>query len=668
MRPRFSPFILVGLILSASVAAAEDSPRHAELLRFLYGGVPRAVTSSAASADVSGATGRRILAEQRVAIDFGALDGAGAARLPLLDQRVYDLVRTDIERRGAGGTGGAGDMAWRGKVVDPLWGDVGSATLTVQGDLLAGLIVMPDAVYEIEPTAEGEHRLIQVDSAVGTCAGAALPDVPARTPMERRTAAAEAEAAGARSRLTANAEGPTRLDLLVIWTPEARVGLGGTRQVRLLVQNAVDVANTAFINSRVDARLNLVHAREGFRETGNPETDLLAFQRDRTIAALRKSVGADLVSLFVNQMIGACGIGFLMTDDAFSREFQPWTYSVVKRACGSLVLAHEVGHNMSCNHDRQNSEPEFALFPYSFGFISEGQFRTVMSYGNNCSICPSVENFSNPEVTRGGIATGVAGETDNARALNNTRELVSTFETLQACKPGPNNLCLLNKRFRVELFWENQFNNTQGAGAAVSRTDAAGFFTFGDASNIELMVKMLDFGDAIKVFYGQLTNLKFSLIITDTLNGASKVYENTAKECGAIDQSAFMSATSFLAVGKGPTAPATTCRKDKNNLCLLNNRFQVNVAWRNPGNNTSGLGGAVPISGLTGAFFFTDASNLELMVKAIDLGDRIDIFYGTLSDLEYTITVTDTVTGGVKTYLNPAGNYCGGLDGNAFPR
>ncbi len=673
MRLKLPPFALLAslalsLVLGASEASAE-APRHAELLRFLYGGAPRPATAATA-AGISGATGRQILAEQRVAIDFGALDGS--PRLPLLDQRVYDLVRTGIERRGAGGMGDMGDrgdMAWRGKVVDPLWGDVGTATLTLQGDLLAGLIVMPDAVYEIEPTADGEHRLIQVGSAIGTCAGAALPDVPARTPMERRETTAQAEAAGDRARLTANAEGPTRLDILVVWTPEARVGLGGTRQVRLLVQNAVDVANTSFINSRVDARLNLVHAREvNFPETGNPETDLLAFQRDRNIAALRKSVGADLVSLFVNQMIGACGIGFLMTNDAFSREFQPWTYSVVKRACGSLVLAHEVGHNMSCNHDRQNSEPEFALFPYAFGFISEGQFRTVMAYGNNCSICPSVENFSNPEVTRGGLATGVAGQTDNARALNNTRELVSTFETLQPCKPGPNNLCLLNKRFRVELFWENQFNNTQGTGAAVSRTDAAGFFTFGDPSNIELMVKMLDFGDAIKVFYGQLTNLKFSLIITDTVNGASKVYENTAKECGAIDQSAFNSASSFLAVGKGPATLAAACRKDKNNLCLLNNRFQVSVAWRNPGNNTSGVGGAVPISGLTGAFYFTDASNLELMVKAIDLGDRIDIFYGTLSDLEYTITVTDTVTGGVKTYLNPAGNYCGGLDGNAFPR
>ena len=29
--------------------------------------------------------------------------------------------------------------------------------------------------------------------------------------------------------------------------------------------------------------------------------------------------------------------------------------------------------------------------------------------------------------------------------------------------------------------------------------------------------------------------------------------------------------------------------------------------------------------------------------------------------------VTDTTTGAVKTYQNPAGRYCGGLDNSAFP-
>lgn len=659
--------ILVSLLLLslAAVPAAAD-----DLIRFLDDDdSPKLAiagsTGSTGSAASSAEEVTRVLAERRIAVAAAALEGS--PRLPLLDERVYDLRRTDLELRGPS------DFAWRGKVVDAERGEVGTATLTVLDGLMAGLIVLGDTLYEIEPTPSGGHRLIQVDTATGTCGGQVKPDLPVRSPRQRQAARMAAETAGGGSgkARAENAAATTRLDLLALWTPAARNGLGGTRQVRLVVQNSVDVTNTSFINSRIDARVNLVHAREvNYAETGNPETDLFWVKNDRSVAALRKTVGADMVSMFVNQMTGACGIGFLMTNDAYTPEFAPWAYSTVKRACGALVLAHELGHNLSCNHDVQNSEPEYSLFPYAFGHIVEGSFRTVMAYNNTCTTCPWVENFSNPDVSRDGKPTGIPGQRDNARAINNTRDLVASFAAVQACKPGPNNLCLLNKRFRVELFWENQYNNTQGIGSALPRSDAAGFFTFGDPSNIELMVKMLDFGDTIKVFYGQLTNLKFSLIVTDTATGSAKVYSNTARECGAIDQAAFSSSRSFLAVGTAPApaAAAAACKKDKSTLCLLNNRFQIKVAWRNPGNGTSGTGGAVPISGVTGAFYFTDAGNLELMTKVIDYGDRIDIFYGTLSDLEYTITVTDTKTGAVKTYQNPAGTFCGGQDGNAFPR
>lgn len=653
---------LCALLLAALPAAAEEAPR-ADLFRFLDGEASRDLVSV-----TSMAAGREIVAGRRVAVDPSALERP--FRMRLLDERDYEMEATGIERRGPA------DFAWRGKVVDPVLGEVGTATLTVMGDLMAGLVVTTDAVYEIEPGAPGEHRLLQVENAVESCGGAVLPDVAPKSPQQRQAAriaalaaaaaAAEAQAAGPTAGLAAS----VRLDLLAIWTPEARIGAGGSRQMQVLVQNGVDVANTAFLNSQIDARVNLVHAREmKIPESGHSDEDLNAFRENREVAALRKSVGADLVTLFVHKMLDACGIGYLMTRDSFSQEFEPYAYTVLKRACGGLTLAHEIGHNMGAHHDRPNAgNADLALFPFAFGYTLDGQFRTVMAYGNNCTSCPWVENFSNPNVSRNGHATGVAGQTDNAQVLNATKGLTSTYLTLplQACKKGKNNLCLLGNRFRVELFWENQFNNTQGAGTAVPRTDAAGFFTFGDPSNLELMVKLLDFGDVVKVFYGQLTNLRFSLIVTDTRTGASKVYENTPRECGGIDQSAFAASSAALALS---TAPSTSgCRKDKSTLCLLKDRFAVKVDWRNPGNGTSGTGGAVPISNVTGAFWFTDAGNLELMAKLIDYGDRIDFFYGTLSDLEYTITVTDTSSGQVKTYRNPAGNFCGGQEGSAFPR
>ncbi|HYG62977.1 MAG TPA: hypothetical protein VEL74_10380, partial [Thermoanaerobaculia bacterium] len=181
-------------------------------------------------------------------------------------------------------------------------------------------------------------------------------------------------------------------------------------------------------------------------------------------------------------------------------------------------------------------------------------------------------------------------------------------------------------------------------------------------SNTELILKVLDFGDVVKIFYGQLTNLRFTLIVTDTQTGTSRVYGNTPGECGAIDQSAFAGS------GAAPisAAKAGPCRPGPGTLCLMGNRFEVTAEWRNPGDGSSGQAGAVPLSALTGAFWFGDRNNLEVMTKILDLGGRIDFFYGTLSDLEYTLTVTDTATGTVKTYRNPAGTYCGGLDDAAF--
>jgi hypothetical protein len=41
-------------------------------------------------------------------------------------------------------------------------------------------------------------------------------------------------------------------------------------------------------------------------------------------------------------------------------------------------------------------------------------------------------------------------------------------------------------------------------------------------------------------------------------------------------------------------------------------------------------------------------------------------FYGALSNVEYTLTVTDTTTGAVRTYRNPVGNFASVGDTGAF--
>ena len=40
--------------------------------------------------------------------------------------------------------------------------------------------------------------------------------------------------------------------------------------------------------------------------------------------------------------------------------------------------------------------------------------------------------------------------------------------------------------------------------------------------------------------------------------------------------------------------------------------------------------------------------------------------WGSLSNLEYTLRLTNMETGVTRTYHNPPGKFCGGLDNNAF--
>jgi hypothetical protein len=268
------------------------------------------------------------------------------------------------------------------------------------------------------------------------------------------------------------------------------------------------------------------------------------------------------------------------------------------------------------------------------------------------------------------------------------------------CLPSRNVACANHGRFSISVSWQNQFNNTSGSGVVVTHasTDETVAFSFGDPANIELLVKILNFGNVVKLFYGELTDLHFQMTVTDTAHGTAKVYANTPGDCGAIDGNAFpgqgagpaddpgeaaagdspisggfgtIGVTGAAAVSGVPAAAAAaaaagSCRPSATTLCLLGGRFAANVTWQNQFTGVIGSGIAGPLSSLTGTFYFTDPTNTELLVKAIDFGDHVAIFYGSLSNLQYSLQVTDTSTGGTKTYFNPPGTFCGGLDA-AFP-
>ncbi len=246
------------------------------------------------------------------------------------------------------------------------------------------------------------------------------------------------------------------------------------------------------------------------------------------------------------------------------------------------------------------------------------------------------------------------------------------------CFPGGTSLCLAGGRFKVETAWRTLDGRT-GAGQAVKLTGDTGYFWFFDASNVEAVVKVLNacsFNQRFWVYAGGLTDVQVDLTVTDTTSGAVRTWRNpqgTAFQpiqdsaafatCGA----AGASTASELEVESLAertvddlaqiVAATGTCASGPTSLCLAGNRFRVDVTWKMH-NGQTGTGQAIPLTADTGYFWFFGATNGERgskVLNACTFNNKFWVYAGGLTDVETKITVTDTMTGAVKTYQNPQG-------------
>ena len=97
-----------------------------------------------------------------------------------------------------------------------------------------------------------------------------------------------------------------------------------------------------------------------------------------------------------------------------------------------------------------------------------------------------------------------------------------------SCTPSPERLCLAGGRFAVEVDWRD-FQGGAGRGQALARGADSGLFWFFAPTNLELMVKVLDgcgVNDRFWVFAAATTDVEYHLRVTDTANGAVRVWDN----------------------------------------------------------------------------------------------------------------------------------------------
>ncbi|QOJ01518.1 MAG: hypothetical protein HRU70_13905 [Phycisphaeraceae bacterium] len=216
-------------------------------------------------------------------------------------------------------------------------------------------------------------------------------------------------------------------DMGIWYTVAARTAMGGTNPANAECQLATDRQNESYINSGINARARLVFRGViTYTESGNSSTDLGRW-RDPSDGfldgahATRDAENVDFAVLFVDQL-DACGRAYCTADAASAFGVVAWSC-----ASGNLSHAHEVGHNQGCDHDPDNITSGCAWANYGYGHRFTGtngtQYRTVMAYAPGSR----VSQFSNPNVTFQGTATGTATR-DNARIINNRDRTCENFE------------------------------------------------------------------------------------------------------------------------------------------------------------------------------------------------------------------------------------------------
>ncbi|SDD06876.1 M12 family metallo-peptidase [Aquimonas voraii] len=317
---------------------------------------------------------------------------------------------------------------WRGSLDDA--GDY-PAVLSVSGDAVAGFISAPEGIWELVPsTVAGESWLIELD-------GDRLP--PCRGPVDPGPQAFSSAAAGKPGAAQALMDSGDQVDVLLMYSPAARDAAGGVSQISAQAQAAVDSANTVFANSGMRMRFRVVGIEllEGWVEgTSSASTELGLFRSNASQQARRNALAADMVSLLVANLPGACGIGYVMRSPGAG--FAGSAVQITDRDCavGNLSWVHEHGHNMGFEHDPANgTSPTSASYPWSFGHYVEGQgaqsYRTVMAYQCPAGGCTRRPHFSSPRVSFNGFPTGVVDQRDNARSGDLVADIVANFRLEQ---------------------------------------------------------------------------------------------------------------------------------------------------------------------------------------------------------------------------------------------
>ncbi|MGE3109191.1 MAG: M12 family metallo-peptidase [Phycisphaerales bacterium] len=348
---------------------------------------------------------------------------------------------------------------------DPL----GSCTITIQDHLDSGVLVSAGfwasrGVFGLVPTdapcalKPGQVQVVARELAPSAVVRCAMVGHEERLgsggePMGRNRVGARQ---GVPARISSPADGApapqprgnaceavddqSTLDVLVVYTADARAAAGGAAALQVRVQNAIDTMNGALVNSGLNTgganRLQVALA--GLIEITYPEQappppnwlDHLVRVTDPDdgyaddVHTLRDQFHADTVCLVIDDARFTGGAGW----------WALWDESQAFTCCnwrglggGSLLLAHEVGHNFGCAHDYENDPTAPTFYGRGHYFSANGtSYGTIMSYPGEVHI----QYYSNPLLSPAPGGEPIGAPLSDPRAAWSSRLIGQTRWTL----------------------------------------------------------------------------------------------------------------------------------------------------------------------------------------------------------------------------------------------
>ena len=184
------------------------------------------------------------------------------------------------------------------------------------------------------------------------------------------------------------------IDLLVVYPSAVRSEAGSAAAVEAAIASAVADSNLCYRSSLVPMQLRVVHIAEvSYTPTGLLNTDLSRLQNPSdgsmdNVHTLRDQYGADLVSLLTTTS-DAGGLASTMQHPSNNFESSGFNVNVWDQlGAPSYTLAHEIGHNMGCLHNREDStwDSDYELS----AFVLKRWYQEAKGTERSCPTIPTL--------------------------------------------------------------------------------------------------------------------------------------------------------------------------------------------------------------------------------------------------------------------------------------